>query len=187
MSFTHQEYENPFWRRIWWRRIFKHYVESWWWKHRNNIIVIPHLLGTVVNYQAELIHRVFPGVHDVANVNIEWLCSRAIRTPTNEQAFEINRRVMSLFQSEEIVYRSVNTTLREDDAINYPAEFLDTVTSPAVCLLMSSPSRLRCVHRKMRIIWLPTWPYMKEKYFPYSTRFSGIFRAKTIRYHIRVQ
>jgi len=86
----------------------------------------------VVKSQAELKNCIFPGVNDVANVNSEWLCSWAIRTPTNEQAFKINKWVMSLFQSGERVYRSVNTTLREDDAVNYPAEFLDTVTAPGL-------------------------------------------------------
>ncbi|XP_054259806.1 uncharacterized protein LOC128984535 [Macrosteles quadrilineatus] len=87
----------------------------------NGIITIPPSLGVVVSSQDELITNVFPGVHDLLKMESAWLCDRTILSPKNDQAKQINMKVMALFHSEERTYTSVNTVLREDDAVNYPA------------------------------------------------------------------
>ncbi|XP_022236959.1 uncharacterized protein LOC106477810 [Limulus polyphemus] len=101
-------------------------------ENTDGLINIPPSLGTIVESQEQLIDSVFLGVHELLNLESAWLCDCAILTPTNEQATEINKKVMSLFQSEERTYKSVNTVLNQDHAVHYPAEFLDSVTAPGL-------------------------------------------------------
>ena len=61
-----------------------------------------------------------------------WVCGRAILTPTNDQKSAINIKIMNLFQSEERTYLSINTVLRDDDAVHYPLEFLNSITAPGL-------------------------------------------------------
>ncbi|XP_008485961.1 uncharacterized protein LOC103522643 [Diaphorina citri] len=98
-------------------------------ENTNGVITIPSSLGTIVNSQEELIARVYEGIHDLPNLQSLWLCDRAILTPTNECASEINTKILALFVSEERTYLSINTALSQDDAVHYPAEFLDSVTA----------------------------------------------------------
>ncbi|XP_054285654.1 uncharacterized protein LOC129002107 [Macrosteles quadrilineatus] len=95
-------------------------------------IDIPPSLGVIVQTQDELIEKVYPGIEDLPNKSSAWLCNRAILTPKNEVSTKINKKVMSLFLSEDKTYLSVNTVLRNDDAVHYPAEFLDSVTAPGL-------------------------------------------------------
>jgi hypothetical protein len=100
--------------------------------NESGVIVIPQSLGTIVSSQQLLIDSVYPGVGGILNMDSGWLCDRAILAPTNEQANQINNKMMSLFNSEERTYTSVNTVLSEDDAVHYTTEFLDSVTAPGL-------------------------------------------------------
>ena len=91
---------------------------------------IPQSLATVVTFQEQLVEKAFPGVQQLPSFSSSWLCDRAILTSTNVQAVLINTKALSLYQAEERIYRSVNTSIREDDNVHYPPEVLDSVTAP---------------------------------------------------------
>ena len=63
----------------------------------NGLITTPPSLGNVVTSRDQLIQKVFTEIQNLLNFNGSWLCERAILTPTNEQAAEINRKVLSFF------------------------------------------------------------------------------------------
>ncbi|XP_043474431.1 uncharacterized protein LOC122506366 [Leptopilina heterotoma] len=98
----------------------------------DGLITIPLSLGSVVNSQEQLIASVFPNIEQLPTLQSSWLCDRAILTPTNEQAAQINRKILSLFEAEERTFLSVNTPINENDFIHYPREFLDSVTAPGL-------------------------------------------------------
>ncbi|XP_054272749.1 uncharacterized protein LOC128993021 [Macrosteles quadrilineatus] len=100
--------------------------------NESGVIVIPPSLGTIVTSQQNHIDSVYPGIEGILNMDSGWLCNKAILAPTNEQANELNIKVMSLFTSEEQTYTSVNTVLSQDDAVHYPTEFIDSVTAPGL-------------------------------------------------------
>jgi len=61
---------------------------------------------------------------------MDWLCERAILTSKNDTAGEVNKRLLGSFQAKKMEYRSVNSVLEIDDAVNYPVEFLNSLKSP---------------------------------------------------------
>lgn len=62
---------------------------------------------------------------------IEWLFERDILTPKNDTAAAIYENLVKLLSGSEKEYRSIDSVLQTDDAVNYPIEFLNTVFPPA--------------------------------------------------------
>lgn len=67
--------------------------------------------------------------HDLASNhgNAEWLCSRAILCPTNDNVEEVNNILIKTFPGQQRVYRSSDKILDADMAHQYPVEFLNTI------------------------------------------------------------
>lgn len=61
---------------------------------------------------------------------MDWLCERAILTSKNDIEEEINKILLDSFQAKKMEYRSVNSVLEIDDAVNYPGEFLNSLNPP---------------------------------------------------------
>ena len=61
---------------------------------------------------------------------MDWLCERAILTSKNDTAAEINKISFDSFQAETMEYRSINSVLEVDDAVDYPVEFLNSLNPP---------------------------------------------------------
>ncbi|XP_054711426.1 uncharacterized protein LOC129221016 [Uloborus diversus] len=93
-------------------------------------IIIPDALATVVTELPELIAKIYPDVADMKNKPIEWLCERAILSPKNDTAAEVNSILLKSFSGEDIYYKSFDTTTNRDDAVQYPKEFLNTLDPP---------------------------------------------------------
>ncbi|XP_054720603.1 uncharacterized protein LOC129230227 [Uloborus diversus] len=93
-------------------------------------IIIPHALATVVTELPDLIAKIYPDVADIKNKPIEWLCERAILSPENDTAAEVNSILLKSFSGEDIYYKSFDTTTNRDDAVQYPEEFLNTLDPP---------------------------------------------------------
>jgi len=51
-------------------------------------------------------------------------------TSKNDTAGEINKILLGSFQAKKMEYRSVNSVLEIDDAVNYPVEFLNSLNPP---------------------------------------------------------
>lgn len=58
---------------------------------------------------------------------IKWLFERDILIPKNDTAAAFNENIVKLLSGSEKDYRSIDSVLQTDDAVNYPIEFLNTV------------------------------------------------------------
>ncbi|XP_063903784.1 uncharacterized protein LOC135123221 [Zophobas morio] len=90
-------------------------------------VIIPPTLATVVESLTELTNKIYPDIINLKAKPIDWLCERAILTPKNDRAAGINDLLLKSFEGEEIQYKSVDSVVQTDDAINYPVEFLNTL------------------------------------------------------------
>ena len=55
------------------------------------------------------------------------MATRAIITPRNASAFEINNIILDHVQEESKEYRSIDTVVSTEDAVHYSQEFLNSV------------------------------------------------------------
>jgi len=82
-------------------------------------ITIPSNLCTDVSSLSELTSRIYP---DIININmkpIEWLCERAILTPKNDMAAEINEILLKAFNEKLVEYKSFDSVIQSDDALPF--------------------------------------------------------------------
>lgn len=79
----------------------------------------------------ELIHKIYPNI--VVNLkNHAWLCERAILAPKNDSVNEINEYIQDQLPSFATTYKSVDSVVDADDAVNYPMEFLNSLEPPGM-------------------------------------------------------
>ncbi|CAI6365572.1 unnamed protein product [Macrosiphum euphorbiae] len=90
-------------------------------------ITIPSNLCTVVSSLSELTSRIYPDIINIKMKPIEWLCERAILTPKNDKAAEINEILLKAFNEKSVEYKSFDSVIQSDDAVHYPLEFLNTL------------------------------------------------------------
>ena len=95
-------------------------------------IALPPQLCTMINNIEDLINHVYPGIENIALKADCWLCERAILVATNELAATINSLILEKFSAQKIMYKSVDTVVNQDEAVNYPVEFLNSVTAPGL-------------------------------------------------------
>ncbi|XP_062518309.1 uncharacterized protein LOC134193499 [Corticium candelabrum] len=88
-------------------------------------IFIPEDLGTVTDSPQTLIERVYPNLQHHYQ-DFEWLMQRAILAPHNVSIRDINWEMLQLFPGEIKIYKSIDT-VRDDDAVHYPSEFLNSL------------------------------------------------------------
>ncbi|KAL4098677.1 hypothetical protein QTP88_023228 [Uroleucon formosanum] len=62
-------------------------------------ITLPTGLGTVVNTLQELTYKIYPGIENLKEISMDWLCERAILTSKNDTVEEINKILLSSFQA----------------------------------------------------------------------------------------
>jgi hypothetical protein len=85
----------------------------------------------VVNNVEELISTVYPDIFNLSNKSYQWLCERAIISPRNVTAGEINDIILPKFDGHSREYLSIDTVTSTDDAFHYPQEFLKSLSSSA--------------------------------------------------------
>lgn len=74
----------------------------------------------------ELIENVYPNI--AANyTNENWLHERAILAPTNEEVEKLNHQILSKIPGNLIEYKSIDTVTIDEQAVNYPTEFLNSL------------------------------------------------------------
>ena len=88
-------------------------------------IFIPEDLGTVTDSPQTLIERVYPNLQHHYQ-DFEWLMQRAILAPHNVSIRDINWEMLQQFPGEIKIYKSIDT-VRDDDAVHYPSEFLNSL------------------------------------------------------------
>lgn len=93
-------------------------------------VLIPETLGKVVNTLDQLISTVYSDIFRIKEKTMEWFSERAILTPKNDRASEINDQLLRSFEGDVVEYKSVDKVIQTDEAVNYPVEFLNTLNPP---------------------------------------------------------
>ncbi|KAL0860020.1 hypothetical protein ABMA27_010335 [Loxostege sticticalis] len=86
----------------------------------------------IVHSVEELIASVYGDQRQMTNCENSWLCERAVLTPRNDQAARINLDMLANVEGELVEYTSINRVIEQDYAINYPVEFLDSLSAPGL-------------------------------------------------------
>ncbi|XP_060866092.1 uncharacterized protein LOC132941883 [Metopolophium dirhodum] len=97
-------------------------------ENENGYISVDHTIGRVVNNVEELISSVYPDIFNLSNKSYQWLCERAIISPRNVTAEEINDIILLKFDGHSRECLSIDTVTSTDDAIHYPQEFLNSLS-----------------------------------------------------------
>ncbi|XP_050339716.1 uncharacterized protein LOC126766058 [Bactrocera neohumeralis] len=97
----------------------------------NGFITLPNNCCTIVESHDELIDRVFPNI--VGNImNHTWLRERAILAPKNVNVNDINFEIQEKLPGVVTSYKSFDSAMNQDDAVNYPIEFLNSLEPPGM-------------------------------------------------------
>ena len=94
-------------------------------------IALPHNFCNLVTSKKELVEKVFPDIQTNYK-NHDWLSERAILAPKNKDVYKLNNIIQSNIQSEAVTYKSVDTVVEAEEAINYPTEFLNSLDLPGM-------------------------------------------------------
>jgi hypothetical protein len=94
-------------------------------ENENGYISVNHTIGRVVSNVEVLISTVYPDIFNLSNKSYQWLCERAIISPRNVTAGEINDIMFLKFDGHSREYLSIDTVTSTDGAIHYPQEFLN--------------------------------------------------------------
>ncbi|XP_038052743.1 uncharacterized protein LOC119725411 [Patiria miniata] len=89
-------------------------------------VQIPKALGLNLPSPEDLLNHVYPDIHLHAH-NIEWLIERAILAPHNDTVREINWQLLQKYPGQETVFTSIDTVPQDDQAVQYPSEFLNSL------------------------------------------------------------
>ncbi|XP_063922978.1 uncharacterized protein LOC135137287 [Zophobas morio] len=79
----------------------------------------------------ELEERVFSNIANNFR-NHDWLCERAILAPKNDDVNRINNKIQLKIPGVITEYKSIDTVTEEDQAVNYPVEFLNSLEPPGM-------------------------------------------------------
>lgn len=94
-----------------------------------NTITFPNGFCTLTQSIDELISYVFPNVeHNFKNQ--QWLRERALLAAKNVDVNSINSVILSRIHENVVTYKSVDTLTRDEDIVNYPLEFLNSLDLP---------------------------------------------------------
>lgn len=96
-----------------------------------HLINIPKNMCNFVKSVDELRNKVFPNLNRNYK-NYEWFCERAILAPKNEFVNNINYNILQKLHGSEVQYKSFDTLIDQNDAVNYPIEFLNSQELPGM-------------------------------------------------------
>lgn len=94
-------------------------------------ISFPHNFCQLQSSIEDLENKVFPNIASNFK-NHDWLCERAILAPKNDSVNTINDRIQLKIPGTITEYKSIDTVTEENDAINYPVEFLNSLEPPGM-------------------------------------------------------
>ncbi|XP_067951816.1 ATP-dependent DNA helicase pif1-like [Watersipora subatra] len=87
--------------------------------------------GTFVDSTKELQENVYPNLRQRFQ-NVDWLSERAILCPRNDAAAAINSQLLAQLPGNSKTFTSVDTSLTDDAAVEYPVEFLNALDLPGL-------------------------------------------------------
>ncbi|GFX77383.1 ATP-dependent DNA helicase [Trichonephila clavipes] len=94
-------------------------------------ISLPHNFCKLRESKGELVERVFLDIQTNFK-NPNWLSERAIAAKKKDIYQLFNNIIQSRIQNETVTYKSVDTVVEVDEAVNYPAEFLNPLDLPGI-------------------------------------------------------
>lgn len=94
-------------------------------------ISLPHNFCNLATSKEELVEKVFPNIQ-TNDKNHDWLSEWAILAAKNKDAYGLKNIIQSNIQSEAVTYKSVDTVVEADEAVKYPAEFLNSLDLPGM-------------------------------------------------------
>lgn len=94
-------------------------------------ITLPSDFCDVTQTVPALIDKVFPSI-SINYVNHQWLCERAILAAKNNDVNVINLSIQAQIPGDCHTYKSVDSVTNQDEAVNYPIEFLNALDLPGL-------------------------------------------------------
>ena len=83
-------------------------------------------LTQVVDSREDLVSAVFPNLH-VNYSSVDWIRQRALLATTNNRVFTLNTLLLERTPGDERCFKSIDTTVAEEDAVHYSSDFLNTL------------------------------------------------------------
>lgn len=87
--------------------------------------------GHIVTTIDELKRHVFPDIEHNYQKD-DWLCERAILAAKNDTVDQINTEAQNCITGFEKTYKAVDVVTKEDQAVEYPLEFLNSIEIPGL-------------------------------------------------------
>jgi hypothetical protein len=97
----------------------------------SGLITIPNNFCNVVDSIETLKTNVFPDIRRCFNDH-KWLCERAILAPKNNSVNAINLQIQQQLPGKDISYKSIDTVVDIDQAVQYSTEFLNSLEPPGM-------------------------------------------------------
>jgi ATP-dependent DNA helicase PIF1 len=94
-------------------------------------ITLPSNFCHMITSKEELIKKVFPDIERNYQ-NHKWLSERAILAAKNKDVDELNFTIQSKIVGQLHSYKSVDSVTSQDDVVNYPIEFLNSLELPGL-------------------------------------------------------
>ncbi|XP_017484852.1 PREDICTED: uncharacterized protein LOC108373467, partial [Rhagoletis zephyria] len=96
-----------------------------------NEISFPSNFCQVQQSIQDVIDRVFPNL-TINYRNPEWLRERAILAPKNDDVSKLNGQIQLKIPGEAVEYKSIDTVMDKDQAVNYPTELHNSLEPPGM-------------------------------------------------------
>ncbi|XP_025409842.1 uncharacterized protein LOC112683156 [Sipha flava] len=95
------------------------------------LITLPIDFWHITDSKEELIQHVFLDIAQQFN-NHNWPRKRAILVAKNKNVDALNATIQNFLPGQLVSYKSVDTIMNQDDVINYPTEFLNSLELPGL-------------------------------------------------------
>ena len=90
-----------------------------------------NLIATIVASEDELQTKVYPNISQHYKDH-QWLCECAILAPKNMTVNSLNVQFLQQLPGKGHEYRLIDTVIEQDQTVNYPAEFLNSLDIPGI-------------------------------------------------------
>ncbi|XP_026481798.1 ATP-dependent DNA helicase PIF1-like [Ctenocephalides felis] len=97
----------------------------------NGLITFPADFCSFTNTKEGLSQCVFSDINQQF-YDLNWLSERTILAAKNKDVDDLNATIQSLLPGECFTYKSVDTATNQDDILNYPTEFLNSLELPGL-------------------------------------------------------
>jgi hypothetical protein len=94
-------------------------------------ITLPNDFCQIKATKTELINSVFPNIQRNYR-NHQWLSERVILAARNIDVDSINFTIQDMLSSEAVTFKSIDTVVDENEVVNYPTEFLNSLDLPGL-------------------------------------------------------